>query len=98
MAREDNLTPWQPGQSGNPGGFSKKRRFSAALEKLLEEEGGEAFLRAGWQAAKNGDFNFWKYIYERHEGKIPEAEPSDAVSVEELGRRMQARKAKKEFK
>ena len=89
-------TQFKPGQSGNPGGYSKKRRFSAELERLLEEEGPKAFFAAGWLAAKAGDFNFWKYIWERHEGPMAEPEPeTDDTVMEQLERRAAERTSQK---
>jgi hypothetical protein len=57
----------------NPLGINNKRRaFTNALIKLIEEKGLEdPFVRAGLKHAMEGDFNFWKYIYERVEGKLP---------------------------
>jgi hypothetical protein len=95
---KDNLRPappWQPGQSGNPNGYSRKRRFSDALERLIEEEGADEFLRVGWKAAQAGDFNFWKYLYERHEGKIPDAEQDPSLELKEFARKLKERLDKK---
>lgn len=33
--RIENLKPWKPGQSGNPGGRPKGRLIDEALEELL---------------------------------------------------------------
>ncbi len=37
--RPENLTPWQPGQSGNPAGHSRGRRIAAAITRLIDEKG-----------------------------------------------------------
>lgn len=33
-----NLKPWRKGQSGNPGGSSKKQRFRARMNEILDRE------------------------------------------------------------
>lgn len=39
MANEENLIPFQPGQSGNPNGRPKGRRnFTTVLEEILSQE------------------------------------------------------------
>jgi|SRR5215472_11357016 len=35
--RPENLTPWKPGQSGNPGGRHKKKPLTEALEKIYSD-------------------------------------------------------------
>jgi len=44
--KPENLTPFKPGQSGNPGGHPKKRPLSDLYLALLEEPFDEAELRA----------------------------------------------------
>ena len=75
--RAGNLSPWKPGQSGNPGGRPKKRSISDELERLLDEEapksGGklwavviaEALLRK----ARKGDVRAIAELANRIEGK-----------------------------
>ena len=99
MPHPENLTPFQPGQSGNPEGSSKTRRITAALLKLLEgqkldatlsemiEARGmtEVFALAGLTAAIGGDFQFWSYIYDRIEGKmVPEVPEPTSGRLEDL--------------
>jgi hypothetical protein len=81
--------PWGPGESGNPAGSSKKQRLTAALFRMLDEKGlDEPFIRAGMAAALKGDFQFWKYIYERIDGKLPDAEGGgDAEEIIEEAQR-----------
>jgi hypothetical protein len=62
-------TRWKEGQSGNPAGSSDKQRLTSRLLGMLEDE---TFLKAGLEAANKGDFNFWKYIFERVDGKMPD--------------------------
>jgi hypothetical protein len=80
----NQATQFQPGQSGNPGGSSKKQRLTARLNKLLGEMAEEDFIEAGIRAAKSGEFNFWKYIYERIDGPMPEAEPQLDITMEAI--------------
>ena len=37
MAGVDNLTPWKPGQSGNPQGSTRARRTKALLKEFIAE-------------------------------------------------------------
>jgi hypothetical protein len=61
----ENLTPWPPGVSGNPAGYSRARRMMAALHKLCDEEGNyDRFVSAAWEAALSGNFSFWHYLFE----------------------------------
>jgi len=74
--------PWQPGQSGNPKGYSQGRRVTDAVVKLIEERGLESGLAAVWVAKalgdskalgdRNPDFRFFKELLDRIEGKTPE--------------------------
>ena len=42
--RLENLrSPWQPGTSGNPAGYSQGRRISDAIENMIDEQGLSAF-------------------------------------------------------
>jgi hypothetical protein len=78
----ENLTPWQPGQSGNPGGYSSGRRITTALLKLIEEQGADNALALTWLAMAMGDhktldgrkpdFRFFKELLDRVEGKVPD--------------------------
>jgi hypothetical protein len=82
-------TQWKPGQSGNPAGYSKKRRgLTDEIIRLVEEKGLEdALVRAGVAAALRGDFNFWRYIFERIDGPLPrvvEAEVAEVVTFERV--------------
>ncbi len=71
---------WQPGQSGNPGGLSKKRRISNAMERLLDLSMAELdsyepkTVAEGLALAiiRNGsmDPRFTTHALERTEGKV----------------------------
>jgi hypothetical protein len=68
----DNLRPWQPGQSGNPGGRPKKKLIDEALAELLEAqdsaEAGE-LAKVLLAKAKDGDVRAAQLIAERTQGK-----------------------------
>ena len=84
----NKATQFAPGQSGNPGGSSKKQRLTARLHKLLDDAAEEGFIQVAIDAAKgrNNDaqFNFWKYIYERIDGPMPVADVVPPVSMSVL--------------
>ena len=75
------LTPWKPGQSGNPGGRPKRKPLTEQLEKILDECGRDPQRRtyarrlvesAVKRAIKKDTFAL-KEIWERTEGKVPQA-------------------------
>ncbi len=77
--RMDNLTPWKPGQSGNPRGRPKKRLIDQALEELLESNDAEAardVAAALLKRARKGDLRAIQLIAERTQGK-----PMRAVEI-----------------
>jgi hypothetical protein len=43
--------PWQKGQSGNPKGYSKKRRATDALERYIDEHGLDNAIGRRWLGA-----------------------------------------------
>ena len=87
MAKEDNLTPWKPGQSGNPAGKPKGTEHSSTrLKRLLEAIGkmknpltgqmeefsGLEMMDAAIIArAMKGDVGAYREILDRLEGKVP---------------------------
>lgn len=87
MANEGNLKNWKPGQSGNPRGSSKKMLFTAALKRKLRtapRKLTDEFVEAGYQAALGGDFQFWRYLYERIDGPMPKDEPEPELTAEAI--------------
>jgi hypothetical protein len=47
--------------------------LTTRIHRLLDQDDADGqFLRAGMQAAIEGNFDFWRYIYDRIEGKLPE--------------------------
>jgi hypothetical protein len=77
MARVENLKPWQPGQSGNPGGRPKKKPVTDELERLLEQEAphakgktwAAAIAEALLKKARKGDVRAIAELANRIEGK-----------------------------
>lgn len=83
--KTDHLPKIKPGEVRNPNGSSKKQRLTNALVKMLDEKGlDEAFVKAGMAAALKGDFNFWKYIFERVDGKLPTPDSGDLIDQESV--------------
>lgn len=71
------LHPFQPGQSGNPGGRPKNRSITAELRKLIDEgfqgkDLAEALAAKAVKCALEGDHKFWQLVMERIEGKVPD--------------------------
>src|SRR5690348_18338869 len=79
----ENFRPhlFKPGQSGNPGGRPKKKPLTVELEKILDtvshDKAGKTYATRLVEAAvrraiKKSDFAL-KEIWERTEGKVPQA-------------------------
>ena len=76
MAGTENLRPWRPGQSGNPGGRPKKRVLDEILTELLEKDGAKeasAIALSVLRKAKDGDLRACQFIAERTQGRPPQA-------------------------
>jgi hypothetical protein len=74
--------PFQPGQSGNPGGRPKERPVRNALKAIIEGDAKAiakipadlaAIARTLIAKAKDGDMPAWKEFADRYEGKVPQA-------------------------
>jgi hypothetical protein len=70
VAGIDNLTPWQPGQSGNPGGRPRTKQVRDALQKLVNELGLEPAVKAIYAKASEGDVSAFREIADRLDGKV----------------------------
>ena len=94
MANDANLKPpWQPGQSGNPAGYSRGRRAIDDLLDLIQEKGQERAVSEVWlNSMLAGDFKFFKEYLDRKDGRPDEA-PA-AVDLEFVASVMKERRAK----
>jgi hypothetical protein len=69
--------PWQPGQSGNPAGYSRGRRFTDGLLKLIDEKNADGAIASVWlQQILKADRHFFRYMLERAEGPLNGREPA----------------------
>lgn len=81
-------TRWPKGRSPNPAGRPKGQGITDRLWVILFETDGdgvtvaERLVRAGVDAAMNGDFRFWSAIVNRIDGKVTDQiEQQDKVEV-----------------
>ena len=75
--RVENLKPWKPGQSGNPGGRPRTRPHTDELAKLLEGE------------APNSDGKSWAFVIA--EALLKRARKGDVRAFAVLANRMEGR-------
>lgn len=75
---------WQPGQSGNPAGRPPKDPMTAALKARMESEPDllVQLVETGIRKAIEGDFRFWKEIWDRLDGKVRAAEPEEPEIID----------------
>jgi CO/xanthine dehydrogenase Mo-binding subunit len=66
--RKDNLKPWKPGQSGNPGG-RPKRDLAAEIARAIFEQDSEAITRAFAAELKKGNAKVFAALADRAYGK-----------------------------
>jgi hypothetical protein len=68
-----NLTPWKPGQSGNPGGRPKSKPLTdKLLEALSDPKVCEALVLAWVKGAQKGSIMHLREILDRVEGRVPQ--------------------------
>ncbi len=67
--RTENLKPWEPGQSGNPGGGPKKD-IAAEIAQRVFEENTDAIYRAILKALLKGDPKVFAVLADRAFGKL----------------------------
>jgi len=81
MANPKNLKPWQPGQSGNPGGRPKKKPITELYEELLNDGATLKAIRTAIvrniEAGKAAFIPLLREMADRVEGKV--TQPIDAV-------------------
>lgn len=77
--KNGKATQFKPGQSGNPNGRPVGKTLTERVRDALESnpDRAEAIVQAGIRAAEEGDFQFWKYLFDRLEGT-----PAQNVKVE----------------
>jgi len=65
------VTQFQPGQSGNPAGYSRERRAVDHLLELIAEKGADKAIAQRWlQAILEGDFRYMREYLDRRDGKV----------------------------
>ncbi len=67
--RIENLKPWKPGQSGNPGG-RPKRDVASEIARAVFEGNEKAIYRAMLKALKKGNPRVFRELAERGFGKL----------------------------
>lgn len=88
--RIENLKPWKPGQSGNPGG-RPKHDVASEIARAVFEGNEEAIYRAMLKALKKGNPRVFKVLAERGFGKLTQR--AEIRGIEHLAERLaQARK------
>jgi hypothetical protein len=84
----NNLKPWKPGESGNPGGYSKGRRTTATLLKRMEEFNLDEMFTDVWvEQIRSGNYQFFREMLDRTEGKLassPETDTAESIDWSEL--------------
>lgn len=77
VPRPENLKPWKPGETGNPKGRPPSKPMKAALDAASDADPCllSDLISVGIREAKNGDFRYWKEIWDRFDGKPVSAEP-----------------------
>lgn len=86
MAADENLKPWQPGQSGNPGGKPKgaRNRIQGAFLNALADDF-DAHGRAALEAARQKDpMGYIKAVASLMPRQVEESKPLDDVTDAEL--------------
>jgi len=66
--------PFKKGQSGNPKGYSKKKKLLIEFRDYFEQhpEKWDAMITVAIKAAEKGEFQYWNALVERVKGKVPQ--------------------------
>ncbi len=96
--RVDNLKPWKPGESGNPGGRSRTKPLTEELQRLLDSEAPNAkgqtwvavIAEALVKKARKGDVRAIAELANRIEGKARQSVEADVNVTQEIIERLQA--------
>ena len=70
--RVENLKPWKPGESGNPGG-RPKRDIASEIAQAIFEQDAEEILAVFSKALKKGDSRVFTALADRAYGKAKKA-------------------------
>ena len=70
--RIENLKPWKPGQSGNPGGRPKNGDVASEIAKAVFSQNPEMIYQAFLKALKKGNVYAFKVLADRAYGKVKE--------------------------
>src|SRR5215467_9049493 len=88
MANTHNLKPWQPGQSGNPGGRPKKRPITELYEQLLQDGAMVKAIRAAIlkniRAGKTAFVPLLREMADRVEGKVTQPIEANVTDFAQL--------------
>jgi hypothetical protein len=78
---------WKPGQSGNPNGYSRGRRITDELVKMIAANSADVALARVWfRKALEGDPTFFRLLIDRYEDPVPRAiELSGGITAAMLG-------------
>jgi hypothetical protein len=68
--KNGKATQFKKGETGNPNGRPKGKTLTERVRDILETnpDKAQAIVDAGVAAAIEGDFQFWKYLFDRLEG------------------------------
>lgn len=66
--RKENLKPWKPGQSGNPGG-RPKRNMAAEIAQAIFERDAEAIERVFAAQLRKGNYRVFTALADRAYGR-----------------------------
>jgi hypothetical protein len=77
MCKTENLKPWKPGESGNPGGRPRTKLITAELERMLEQE------------APTADGKTWAAVIA--EALLKKARQGDVRAITELANRIEGK-------
>ena len=85
--------PWKPGQSGNPKGSNARAYVTARLDRMLKEKDLDGTVALVWLGAALGDesilkgrkpnFQFFKELLDRIEGKVPDKVETTATQADD---------------
>jgi len=103
QSKTDKPWLWKPGQSGNPAGRPEKVSLTAILMRKLKEADpdepekirAEKVVEVALAKAEAGDFQMFKEIYDRVEGKV--TQPVD-VTTETVSRDAKVERIKAKVK